>query len=248
MIPFIDIHCHIDLCKNIDEVIQNAKKSNVKIILTCGVNNITNRLTLQIAQQYPLVKACLGIYPSDALNMSEIELNNELEFIKLNKDKIIALGEVGLDLYESKSLEKQIIIFNKLISLAKQMNKPLIVHSRKAEKQVFEILKSQNPQKVLLHCFSGKKKLIPEATEKGWYFSIPASCKYNEQFQEIIKIVPITQLFAETDSPFLHPSKLKDNEPANVLESYRKIAELKKISLEQVKKQLNENFQRLFYL
>ena len=255
MIPYIDIHAHLDfpqIYPNLDNIIGNAKKTDVKIILSNGVDKETNRLTLKIAEKYPEVKACLGFYPPDAWNtesgkeFNETEFNEELKFIKKNKDKITAIGEIGMDYKNGKDKVLQKKVFTSLIRLAKELDKPVIVHSRKAEEDVINILEEEKTRKVVMHCFCGKKNLIEKASKLGYYFSVPANVVRAENIQGIVKKVPLSQLFAETDSPFLSPFKEKQNEPAFIVESYKKIAEIKELTLEEVKNNIFMNWQRLF--
>ncbi|MBX4196692.1 TatD family hydrolase [Candidatus Pacearchaeota archaeon] len=240
---FIDVHCHLDLCKN--DVVSKAHKSGVGIIVTAGTNHETNEKSLVFAKQSG-VKAALGIYPIDALSLSEHEIDKEIDFIRKNKKHIVAIGEVGMDFKESQDKEKQNKIFSKFIRLAQELDLPLIVHSRKAEGECIELLEELGASKVLMHCFSGKQKLVKQIEENGWFLSIPASVKHSEQFQITVKEVSLSQLLCETDSPFLHPDKMRDNEPANVLESYKKIAEIKGITLKETEKAIEENYKRLF--
>ena len=243
---FIDIHSHLEMCQ--DEIIDNAKKANVKIILTCGIDIKTNRKALELSKKFPEVKACLGIYPTDSLNLTDKELNEEINFIKQNKNKIIGIGEVGLDQKEKdqSTLEKQKKTFQKFINLARELNIPIVIHSRKAEAEAIELLEKSNYKKIIMHCFNGNLKLVKKIIENGWFLSIPTNVKHAEHFQKVIELTPIEQLFCETDSPFLHPDKKFPNEPANVVESYKKIAEIKKLSLKEVEKKIEENFKRLF--
>jgi TatD DNase family protein len=239
---FIDIHCHLDLCKDLSKIIENAKKKNIKVILTCGIN----KKTLEISKKFPEVKACLGIYPTDCLKLNDQELNGEIQFIKQNKKKIIAIGEVGLDLHHGNKLEKQKQNLKKFIELAKELDIPIIVHSRKAEKDTIDLLENLNCKKVIMHCFSGNMKLVKRIINNSWYLSIPTCVKYNEHFQKIIELTQIDSLFCETDSPFLHPEKKEDNQPVNVIESYKKIAEIKRLSLEKVRDKIYENYKKIF--
>lgn len=242
----IDIHCHLDHPRftDLDKVMENAKKVGVKVILTDGINPETNRKTLEIAKRYDIVKAALGIYPINQLK-KEINIDEELDFIKKNKNSIIAIGEVGLDGLDKGNLKEQKTLFEKLIKLAENINKPIIVHSRKAEQEVIEILGSSKLKKVLLHCFSGKKNLVKRAAELGYYFSIPTKVVRAENFQLMIKEVNINQLFCETDAPYLSPYNNKTNEPAFIVESYKKIAEIKGMMLEEVEKNIWMNYQKL---
>ncbi len=243
---FIDIHSHLEMCQ--DEIIDNAKKANVKIILTCGIDIKTNRKALELSKKFPEVKACLGIYPTDSLNLTDKELNEEINFIKQNKNKIIGIGEVGLDQKEKdqSTLEKQKKTFQKFINLARELNIPIVIHSRKAEAEAIELLEKSNYKKIIMHCFNGNLKLVKKIIENGWFLSIPTNVKHAEHFQKVIELTPIEQLFCETDSPFLHPDKKFPNEPANVVESYKKIAEIKKLSLKEVEKKIEENYKKLF--
>lgn len=243
----IDIHSHLDLCKNVPQVIENARKLNVKI-LTHGVNSISNREILELKNKFPEIALALGIYPTDALKLSEEAINSEIEFIKKNKNKIIAIGEVGLDLKENseETLETQKENLKKFVNLAKELDIPIIIHSRKAEEECVELLEKLNYNKIIMHCFSGNMKLADRVIKNKWHLTAPTNIKHSEHFQKIIEKTPIEQLFCETDSPFLHPDKLRDNESANVIESYNKIAEIKKMSLAEVEKIIEENYKRLF--
>ncbi|MBU0615569.1 MAG: TatD family hydrolase [Nanoarchaeota archaeon] len=256
---YIDIHCHLDhpeFKDRLEKVIQDAKKAGVKLILTNGINPETNRITLELAKKYDIVKPALGIYPINQLK-KEIEEGNyplkpnvfdvdeEIKYIEKNKDKILAIGECGLDGLDAGSMEDQKKVFQKLINLAEKIKRPLIVHSRKAEADVIEVLE-HSKAKVLLHCFSGKKSLIKKAAELGYSFSIPTNVVRAQNFQDLIKMVDINQLFAETDSPYLSPFKDKRNEPAFIVESYKKIAEIKGMTLEDTKNNIWMNYQKLF--
>ena len=244
---FIDIHSHLDLCKNIPSIIENAKKLNVKI-LTYGVNPESNRKILKLKEKFPEIALAFGIYPTDALKLPDNEIDSEIEFIKKNKNKISAIGEVGIDLKKNsnETLEIQKENLKKFVNLAKELNIPVVIHSRKAEKECVELLEKLNYNKIIMHCFSGNMKLVDRIIKNNWHLTAPTNIKNSEHFQKIIEKTPIEQLFCETDSPFLHPDKLPDNEPANVIESYNKIAEIKKMPLSQVEKIIERNYKRLF--
>jgi len=241
---YIDIHCHLDLLKNPEAAIKKAIAKKVKLILTAGVDKKTNRASLALAKKHPEVKAALGVYPIDALKLSPKKLEEEFKFIK--DQNPAAIGEVGLDYKEPKETERQISIFRKFITLAIKLDKPIIVHSRKAEADCIGLLSELKAKKVIMHCFSGNHKLVQKIRDHNWYLSIPANVTTSHHFQKIVEETPLTQLFCETDSPFLHPHKLPDNEPVNVIESYKKIAKIKKLSLKEVEKQIEDNYNSLF--
>lgn len=244
---FIDAHCHLDRLEKPEEVVARAKKANVKLIITNGSDPETNTKSLELASRFPEVKAALGLYPIEALKMTDAQINQVLKDIEKDKDKIVAIGEVGIDFKEDlEQHDKQKKLFVKIIKLAQKIDKPLIIHSRKAELECIEILEQEKAEKVVMHCFSGKLSLARRCADNGWCLSIPANVVYSEHFQNVIKQLPMANLFGETDSPYLHPKKEWPNEPANVAESYKKIAEIKSLSLKEVEKQLEENYKRLF--
>lgn len=244
---FYDTHCHLDLCRGPADCVKRAINSKVDLIITNGVNHENNAQVLELARAFPIVKAALGLYPIEALSMSDEKIDETLKFIKKNDSKIIAIGEVGLDFKEDQiEHEKQKKVFSKIIDLALELDKPLIVHSRKAELEVIEMLEEAGAKKVQMHCFCGKLSLVKRIVSNGWFLSIPTNIKYATQFQEVVKNVPIENLLCETDSPYLHPEKERDNEPSLVVESYKKIAEIKNISLEEAVRIINGNYTRLF--
>jgi TatD DNase family protein len=248
---FIDIHCHLEYNSTIDEAgkkVKNAALAGVGVIVSNSVDFDSMKKTLELASLHSEVKAACGIYPIDALKLSESELDNVIEFIRQNKDKIKAVGEVGIDLKWSGDFEAQKRIFEKFIDLAIKIDKPLIVHSRKAEKQVIEILEAKGvgKDKVIMHCFFGGEELAKRIIDNGWMLSIPTNVVYSKEMQKLAEIVPAQNMFCETDSPYLHPFKEKNNEPALVVEAYKKIAEIKGISLGDVEKQVEDNFKRVF--
>ena len=263
----IDIHSHLDHCyfeDDLDKVIDNAVKANVKVILTAGTNPGKNRVSLKLAEKYGIVKACLGIHPvqygdkksiiknkqSKSIkndNLSKIDIDKEMKFIEKNKNKIIAIGEVGLDYFWDKDNKKQQQeLFEKMISLAEKLNKPIIVHSRKAESDTIEKLRSSKLKKVIIHSFTGKKSLVKEIVDNGWFITAPTCIVRSTQFQDNVKLAPINQIFCETDAPYLTPFKDKRNEPAFVAEAYKKLAEVKKMELKEVINNIWMNWQKVF--
>ena len=245
---FIDVHCHVDMCKaEPAEIVRRAKKNGVNIIVSSGVNSERIKKTLEFSKKFKEIKPALGLYPTDMLDLDDDEIEKQIGIIRKNKNKIIAIGEIGLDFKEAKEIEKQKNNFERLIKLAFEFDKPIIVHSRKAEKECIEILEKLKTKRVIMHCFSGNFNLVERIRNNEWYFSIPTNITFSEHFQKLAKEVPIEQLFCETDSPFLHPIKGKyDNEPCNVVESYKKIAEIKGISLKECEDKIENNYNNLF--
>jgi TatD DNase family protein len=262
----VDVHCHLthDLFKeDLDEVIERAKKAGLKAIVVSGVNPKSNIEVLELAKKHPLIKASLGIYPIDALGLSNVEigfprqtmpidLEQQFKFIEENKNNILSIGEIGMDFHwadKEETLEKQSNTFRKIIRFAIRINKPIVIHSRKAERQCIEIMGEEVKNKqipIINHCFSGKKSLIRKASELGHYFSVPPNILRSHSFQSLVKIVPLTQLLTETDAPYLSPYAEKRNEPAFVTETIKKIAEIKELSEEEVAELIWQNYVKVF--
>jgi TatD DNase family protein len=254
----IDVHSHLDhpLIKDkIGEIIRNAKTIGVRHIIANGIEPKTNRICLELSRRYDTAECGMGIYPRNLLKKEveqgystinpDFDIDGEIEFIKNNKDEIIAISEVGLDFSYGEN-KPQIQDFEKMISLAEELKKPIVVHSRKAELKCIEILESSKLKKIVMHCFTGRKHLVKRIRDNGWFFSVPASVVSSGQFQMIVEQVPLSQLFCETDSPFLSPFKGRLNEPAFVVESYKKIAEIKKLDFSEVANNIYMNWQRVF--
>ncbi|MEM3374045.1 MAG: TatD family hydrolase [Candidatus Woesearchaeota archaeon] len=258
---FIDIHSHLDpyFYPDIDEVIKNLQRNNT-IAIAAGINPETNKHVLKLSKKYPkLVYATLGLYPRDAFTEEEIkstgfnvnfDVDKEIDFIYQNKDNIIGIGEVGMDFKNGKDLEMQEKDFRKIIELAIKINKPLIIHSRKAELKVIEILEEYsqkyNYEKIIMHCFTGNHNLVKKIRQNKWFFSIPTSIVRDMHFQKIVKETPLTQILTETDSPFLSPFKEKRNEPIFVKETIKTIAKLRNTPEEDVANLIYLNAKRVF--
>jgi len=255
----VDVHSHLDhplLIGKIDEIVHRARDAGLKHIIANGINPETNRICLELSRKYDIVKCGMGVYPRNAikkeiesgeypLKTDDFDIDKEIEFIRKNKNNIAAVSEVGLDFVGGESKE-QIEDFEKMIKLAEELKKPIVVHSRKAELKCIEILESSKNKKIIMHCFSGKKSLVKRIADNGWFLTVPTIAVRSQQFQDIAKNVPITQLFCETDSPYLSPYKGKLNEPAFVIESYSKIAEIKGMDIDEVANNIYMNWQRIF--
>ncbi|MBN1923992.1 MAG: TatD family hydrolase [Nanoarchaeota archaeon] len=235
---FFDIHCHLlDEAFNKDraEVIKECGNKNI-IIFETGLDYDSNTRVLNLASNYNNVFPCLGMHPTCSFDERVVHQ------LRSNKDNFLAVGEVGLDYL--KDLNGQEEVFKKMIGVAEELGKPLIVHSRKAHLEVLEVVdKVKVP--VILHSFSGSKKAFSKALElKQVFFSIPPSVVYSEQYQYLVSNTPINRLFCETDSPYLW--KFERNTPLNVVKSYEKIAEIKGLRLSEAEKIIESNVRNVF--
>lgn len=241
-----DTHAHLDMIDNLDEVIQNAKESNVKVIVAQSVNLESIKKNLEICNKYPeIVRLSVGLYPEETLKESDFEELRKI--VNQNKDSTYAIGESGMDFSSEKpSRELQEKIFRRQLDLAQNLDIPISIHTRKAEKEIVEILKEYPKAKKILHCFSGKFKLVREAIEIGCYFSIPTNITRAEHFQKMVKEVPKDKILTETDTPYLSPFKEIQNEPRNVKETVKIISKVWQISIEEVEDIIENNFKTLY--
>ena len=189
-------------------------------------NKIKSTIIITAENQERFIERCI----KSCLNQSVKNIEIIIVFTKLK----------NINILKKRYLSKNIVFLN----IAKKINKPIVIHSRKAEAECLEILQQELPMNkiaVNLHCFSGKKKLVKKAVELGYYFSIPPNCVKAQQFQMIIELTPITQLLTETDSPW--PSHNNErNEPSNVIESIKVIAKIKNISVEEASNHIWDNY------
>lgn len=255
----VDVHCHMDeffYKDDLDAVIERARQNSTKII-TAGINPETNRFALKLKEMFPdIIYPTLGIYPPDALKNDIAESENklsldfnideEIKFISDNRDKIVGIGEVGMDFKDGTDYALQEEIFRKMIALAIKFGLPLVIHSRKAEEKVIGILEEYRYRKIVMHCFGGSHKLVRKIRENQWMFSIPTSAVRDEHFQRIIRETPMNQILTETDSPFLSPFRDKKNEPSNVIETIKLISGLKNMPEEDIANIVAINAKRIF--
>jgi len=252
---FVDVHAHLEheqVDADRDLVVEKCRKVGVKSIVCAGTDPVTNRAVLGLATEYDIVRASLGVYPLSALRryegFEEFSVDEEVAFIRSRASDVIAVGEVGMDFVEVTEEERaeQEEVFVRMIGLAKELDVPLVVHSRKAEREVVEVLKRERAEKVVLHCFMGSKQLVREAASEGFHFSIPPSVVRSSHFEMVVKEVNIAQLLTETDSPYLGPVRGERNDPSNVVLSVERIAALKGFDVEEVKKTVWLTYSRLF--
>jgi TatD DNase family protein len=251
------------MAPDVADVIARAQAAGVTRIISNGLDPESNRAVLALAERFSCVRAALGIYPLDAANdvidpatwvfdfdpPDRFSVNDELEFIASQRDRIVAIGEVGLDGYWlPETLSRQIEVLREVCALSIRLDLPLILHSRKAERETFDVVRDSGVRRAVFHCFSGKLKLAQEIAAAGYHLSIPPTVERGEGFQKISERVALTQLLTETDSPFLSPDKGERNEPANVARSVQSMARLRAIEVDALTEQLDANYRSLFGL
>ncbi|MDI9644829.1 MAG: TatD family hydrolase [Candidatus Verstraetearchaeota archaeon] len=243
----IDVHAHMTdpSFTDLPEVIRKAKDAGVLAIVT----SITDPDDLPKAEKI-LAEYRGYIHLTVGLDPTLISEEKFASFLRgLEKVDPVGIGEVGLDHYYVRDpllrdiQEKR---FRECIRVAVSRDKPLVVHSRSAGKKALEVLFSEGAEKVLMHAFDGKAGDALEAAKRGYFFSIPASVVHSEQKQKMVRLLSIESIMLETDSPVLSPVKGERNEPANLLYSARKVAEIKRMDLLEVIQTTTENASRFF--
>ena len=243
----IDVHAHLDFSQfnaDRDGVIMRARDEGV-IIINSGLGTTGIKKTLTLIEKYDNVYASLGLTPTE---FGKTEIDETIELIRQNREKIVAIGEVGLDYYWVKDKDKraqQIINFQRFVDLSHELRLPLVIHSRDAEEDLLKILKEQNI-KALMHCFGGDAVLATEAVKDGHLISIPANLAHSKQKQAVVKVVPLESLVLETDSPYLSTVPKARNEPVNIRKTAEKIAEIKGVDYGVVEAATTANAKKFF--
>ena len=257
----IDTHCHLeqsDYIKDRDIVIERCKQQLQAVIISCS--NLKHfKTTMQLVKQHKgFIFAATSVHPQYVKELEEKDLRKYFEMIQSNKDNIVAIGETGLDynwIKESEWQKKQKQLFIKFIELANQLLLPLVIHSRDAAETVVDVLEKYKTKSVQMHMFT-KRSLLKRVIENGWFISVNTLLLRSKNIKKIVRDCPLEQLMLETDSPWLgidKDGKLKPkdkvrNEPRAVRIVAEKIAQIKKITIENVDRQTTENAINFFDL
>ncbi len=252
MEKLIDTHAHIDMLDDMEGAINEAFSSGIeKIIVPCAYPKDIDKI-YKIATKYDNIYGMLGVHPSEVKDWDDDIIDKIKEYSK--SEKIVAIGEIGLDYYWDKSfndLQKEIFI--KQIKLANELNLPIDIHDREAHKDTFDILKEHNKNStVILHCFSGSVEFAKECIKEGWYLALGGVVTFKNaiKMKEVAKGIPLDKLLVETDCPYLTPVPYrgKENRPAYVKYVAEEIAKLKEITFDEVAKTTSQNAKRIFGL
>ena len=252
----IDSHCHLTyepMSNNLKETIDRANKDGVKYMLTISTEDKSFEQILKIVNNYKSVYGTYGIHPHEAKLHQHIQSIDIVNKVNQNK-KIIGIGETGLDFYYNHSEKKdQINSFEQHISAAQEKNLPLIVHTRSAEKETFEILKKHLKKKnfkILIHCFTGSRRFAFDLLDLGSYISASGviTFKKSQDLANTFKDLPNEKILVETDSPYLAPVPLrgKPNEPSYIVHTVKFLSNLKNIPYKEFSEKTSNNFFDLF--
>mgnify|MGYP004552036877 FL=1 len=246
---FIDTHCHIFKSDydNIDEVLNNASNNNVKYYINNGSDREYNKEVLELVKEYDNMYGALGIHPETVDDYSL----DDIEFIKnnLSNEKIVAIGEIGLDYhYTKENKDEQIKLLEMQLSLAEEYNLPVIIHSRDATEDTINTLKKFNCRGTI-HSFSGSLETAKIYIKMGYLLGINGVITFkNCNIKDVIKEVGLDNIVLETDSPYLTPVPYRgmQNNPSHILDIAKFVSELYNISLEELSYRTNENIKRMY--
>jgi len=244
----VDTHCHL---KDDEVSYQQINRMKNGIIVVSGVDNESNKEVINLCNKYDNVYGVLGIHPEYVNSYN----NNDILFIEenLNNQKIIGIGEIGLDYYyEKDTKEKQKELFIKQLDLAHKYKKTVVIHSRDSIQDTYDILKNYKDINKILHCYSGSLEMALEFIKINTLFGVGriVTFKNAKNLLEVVKNIPIENIVLETDSPYLTPEPFRGmtNEPYNVLLVLKKISEIKNLSEEEVENITYSNFLHVFDL
>ena len=251
----IDSHAHLDGEKFADDraaVVERAMASGVVKIITMGDSLESSARSVALTEEFESVYAAVGIHPEEAQPMTAATDDRLAAWAA--QEKVVAIGEIGLDYYWEKDEEKRALqraIFVRQLDLARQLRLPICIHDREAHGDMMKILKTEGRGlRGVLHCYSGSWEMAAELLKSDWYFGIdgPLTYKNAAKLPEIVQRLPAERILVETDSPYLSPMPFrgKRNEPAHVLYVAKKAAELRGESLEAFARATRENTRELY--
>ncbi len=252
----IDSHCHLEyepMYSQLSEVVQRGIDNNVKYFLSISTTDASFQKILKIIDQHQSIYGTYGIHPHETKDYASLKSDQIINKVRQNS-KIIGIGETGLDFYYNHSEKNiQIKVFEEHIKAAQQLDIPLIVHTRSAEEETYEIIKKNKQKKdfkVLIHCFTGSAPFANKLIELGCYISASGvvTFKKSKELAETFLNLPNERILVETDSPYLSPEPLrgKSNEPSHIIHTVKFLADIKKIDLEKFSKITTNNFFDLF--
>lgn len=252
----IDSHAHLDdgrFDNDRDEIINKLRDEGIELVLNPGADLTTSKKAVKLADEYDFIYAAVGCHPHDSKYMDDDTMD---VFRDLSKnEKVIAIGEIGLDYYyDNSDRETQKIWFREQIRLATELDLPYIVHDRDAHEDLFKIMKEEAKSNTrgILHCYSGSMEMAKEFIKLGFYISLagPVTFKKAKTPKMVAREVPIDKLLIETDSPYLTPEPYrgKRNEPKFVRYVAEEIAGIREVSTEVIIQSTNRNFKSLFSL
>jgi len=245
----IDVHCHANLYLALDQLINDSLNAGVEKVIAVSMSIISQKRILELCEQNDLFYPSLGIHPE------EIQMNNQIdkmigsveELIRNNKNALCCIGEIGLDhhfIKDQKTYPLQEKIFSKMLSLAQELKLPVNLHTKGAEKEVFELLPSYNISNVNIHWYSGPEQFLKEGIERGYYFSITPAIKYSPPVRKTVKMVDIDHVLLESDGPVKYSRQI--GTPMMIKDVLKIIGDIKKVDIIEMENQIERNTREIF--
>jgi len=246
----IDSHAHIlpDFVNNIDRIVKNARSAGLRAVINSAIEPHHFEYATNLESSNPsFIFTTLGF---SASHIRKIDFQQSYDLIS-SYSSLVAIGEVGLDYHwirDSFWRKKQSEVFSKFIQLANEKNKPIVIHSRKAESECIDILEKNARVPILMHCFAGSLQESRRIVDSGWLISIPTAVINRKKHRKIAKNISLENLVVETDTPFLSPIPGQKNEPANVKYAIKEIAKLKGMTFQEVDLVTTRNAEEFYHL
>jgi len=253
LLKVIDTHAHLDELENLEPALKKAKEAGIIAVVAVGSNHQSNQKVIEICINNPtLVYPALGLHPWELGNSDSSQINTTLKFIEEKIADIVAIGEIGLDYDKrvtkvaSKELQKETL--KRLLALSGQYAKPVILHSRYAWKDSFELVRDAGIEKAVFHWFTGFSSVLRDIIEAGYFISATPAAEYHEEHRRAIRETPPEKLFLETDCPVIYGRENKyRSEPADILRSLKAAAALKGINESTIAQQTTHNAKQFFH-
>lgn len=255
MALIIDSHAHLDDPKFDEdriEIIESLNENRIELVINPGADRPTSEAAFELAHKYDNIYAAIGTHPHSADELTNDDIERYREMAK--SDRVVAIGEIGLDYYYDNSpRELQKEAFIKQMELAEELKLPVVIHTRDASGDTYDILESFKDRVYgVMHCYSGSVEMAKRYLDLGYYISLagPVTFKNSRVAKEVAAAVPIDKLLIETDSPYLSPEPRRGrrNEPKNTLYVAECIAELRNMDLDDLIEKTNENTKKVFNL
>ncbi|MFA5350160.1 MAG: TatD family hydrolase [Candidatus Omnitrophota bacterium] len=248
----VDTHCHLDFSEfdaDRNEVIRRAGDAGINYFVNIGATLDSSSAACELASKYAQVYSSVGVHPHDADSFNQ-EAEDRLRGLAL-KDKVVAIGETGLDYYRNLSSQgNQLHAFGRQVKLAKDLKLPLVIHSRQADEQVVQVLKTAMPVKAVIHCFSGDEAFLRACLDLGFLISFTCNITYKKAqgLRDMVKLTPLDRLMLETDAPYLSPEGFrgKRNEPMHIKLLAEAVSLIKGASVEEIADKTTRNAKGFF--
>ncbi len=250
---YFESHAHYD-----DGRFKNDREEILNLLPSCAIDYVINvgcdmkssRESIKMAEKYDYIYAAVGVHPHDAENMKESDLDEIRQMS--NHKKVVAIGEIGLDFYYDNSpRDIQRYWFKRQLEIVKELNKPVIIHSRDASQETFDIIKESGVKKGVIHCYSGSAQMAMDYVKMGFYIGVGGVVTFSnaKKLVEVVETIQLEQILIETDSPYLSPipNRGKRNDSRNLQFVVEKIAKIKDISPEKVANITKLNAKQLFF-